>query len=446
MGKYFGTDGIRGPVGKPPLTPEGVTALGRAASEWVIAGAPGEPAIVIGRDTRASSDWMSAMLAATGTAMGLEVRDLGVETTPGVAAETKGRGAALGIMVTASHNPHTDNGVKLFGADGFKLPDAAQASIEAAMDEAGRGSAPAGRLGRLDRMSGSRFYEKALQAAATADALEGLRIVVDCAHGAASPRARGWLEQLGARIETLGLNPDGVNINAGCGATHPEALAERVVASQAYAGIAFDGDADRLVMVDESGRIIDGDQLIALIATDWHRSGRLKGGGVAATVMSNLGLEHHLSGLGLRLERTRVGDRHVVQAMREAGYNLGGEQSGHLVMLDATTTGDGLMAALEVLRIARADARPFSQVSRVFEGVPQKLVNIRYDNGDPLETASVQDAIRTASYGLGNTGRVFVRKSGTEPLIRVMAEATDTKALDAALHKVVTAIESTGQR
>lgn len=442
MGKYFGTDGIRGPVGTSPLTPEGIASLGRAASGWVRAGAPGKAMVVIGQDPRASSGWISAILAASFNAMGLDVCDLGTETTPGVAADTKGRGAALGIMVTASHNPYSDNGVKLFGSDGFKLPDTAQAAIEASMDAGGQRAPGAGETGTRHEQSGSGFYETALAARAGEGALDGLRILVDCANGAAAPRAPGWLARLGAQVEAIGVNPDGVNINAGCGATAPQALAARVVESGAYAGVAFDGDADRLIMVDERGRAVDGDQLIALIASHWHRTGRLKGGGVVATVMSNLGLERHLAGLGLTLERTKVGDRHVVQAMREKGFNLGGEQSGHLVMLDTTTTGDGLMAALEVLQIARADGRPFSAVSNVFEPVPQKLVNIRYDGADPLDAESVKAAIDSASARLGETGRVFVRKSGTEPLIRVMAEAVDAGALETALHEVVTAIEA----
>lgn len=442
MGKYFGTDGIRGPVGTSPLTPEGIASLGRAASEWVRAGAPGKAMVVIGHDTRASSDWISAILAASFNAMGLDVCDLGTETTPGVAADTMGRSAALGIMVTASHNPYTDNGVKLFGSDGFKLPDTAQAKIEASMDGGAQHKPVADDTGKRNDQSGSDYYETALAARAGEGALEGLKIVVDCANGAAAPRAPGWLMRLGAEIETIGIDPDGVNINAACGATDPGALAARVVASGAYAGVAFDGDADRLIMVDETGRVVDGDQLIALIASHWHRTGRLRGGGVVATIMSNLGLERHLARLGLTLDRTKVGDRHVVQAMREKGFNLGGEQSGHLVMLDATTTGDGLMAALEVLKIARADGRVFSAVSNVFEAVPQKLVNIRFDGADPLEAGSVKAAIASASSKLGDTGRVFVRKSGTEPLMRVMAEAVDPDDLETALHEVVTAIEA----
>ncbi len=444
LGKYFGTDGIRGPVGKSPLTPEGIAALGRAASQWVSADAPGEKHVVIGHDTRGSCRWISAILVSTFNAMGLDVVHLGTETTPGVAAETRSRSAALGIIITASHNPFTDNGVKLFGADGFKLPDATQAQIEAAMDSPATAGVGARELGSLDTQAGSRSYEAALQAIAPEGSLDGLKLVVDCANGAASPRAPGWLRRLGADVDAIGDGPDGVNINEAFGATHPEALASRVLATGAHAGIAFDGDADRLVMVDETGRMVDGDQLLALIAKDWHRSGRLRAAGVVATVMSNLGFERHLAECGLTIERTSVGDRHVVQAMRAGNYNLGGEQSGHIVLLDSTTTGDGLMAALEVLRIARADGRPFSEVLRVFDPVPQELVNVRYNGTDPLESEKVQATIASACEELGDTGRVLVRKSGTEPLIRVMVEARDTRALETTLHEVVTAIEAAG--
>ncbi len=442
MGKYFGTDGIRGEVGTPPLTPAMISALAVSAARWIRAGAPGRREVVVGHDTRASSYWIWSVLCGSFSAMGIDTVYLGIDTTPGVAAETRAREAVLGIMITASHNPFTDNGVKLFGHDGFKLSDDIQMQIEAMMDEAGTPSARADQLGHLEEVEEATAYDRQIEALMAPGTLSGMKLVVDAAHGAVAPRVPGVFRRLGADIEWIGADPTGLNINLGVGATHPEAVAARVIETGAYAGVAFDGDADRLIMVDETGQQVDGDQLIGLIATKWHQGGKLRGGGVVTTVMSNLGLERHLGAMGLNLLRTQVGDRNVVAAMREGGFNIGGEQSGHVVMLDRTMTGDGLVAALEVLDIARKDGRPFSQIAHVFEPVPQKLINVRYNGHDPLQADSVQAAISAASQALAGSGRVFVRKSGTEPLIRVMAEANDPGELDKALHEVVNAIRA----
>ena len=444
-GAYFGTDGMRGEVGTAPITPDRILALALAAGEWAKSDGTGEPVVVIGRDTRGSGEWIESVLCGGLLALGLDVVSLGTETTPGVAVETKSRGAVLGLVITASHNPYTDNGVKLFGADGFKLPDAAQASIEAAMDRPFPASAPAGKLGRRDAVCGSEAYDAAVDAVAAPGALKGLRLVVDCAQGAASRRAPRVFERLGAELTVICAEPDGTNINAGCGATHTEGLAGEVSRTGAHLGIAFDGDGDRLIMVDETGRTIDGDQLIALLARASQAEGRLKGGAVVATIMSNLGLERYLAGLGLGLERTQVGDRHVVERMRALGCNLGGEQSGHIVMLDHATTGDGLLAALDVLRIAAGAKAPFSSLASVFEPVAQTLINVRFEAGsDPLARSEVRDAIEAARAQLGSQGRLVVRASGTEPLIRIMAEATDPGEMTAAAEQVADAVRTAG--
>ncbi len=446
-GKLFGTDGIRGQVGQYPMTPDGVSRFAAAVAQWVRGqalpeGRDGSRHLVLtGGDTRDSSPWILDILSGTLAAHGVDVARLGIATTPQLAFETASRSASAGIMVTASHNPARDNGLKLFGADGFKLSNTDEAAIEEWMTPPEAGSAPAGALGRVVAQGGEGRY---LQTLTREDRprLSGLKLVVDAAHGAASAIAPRVFDALGADAEFIGVEPDGLNINDHVGATHTDALASRVREAGAFAGVALDGDADRLIMVDERGEAVDGDQLLGLLASHMQASGQLRGGGVVATVMSNLGLERHLSGLGLCLERTRVGDRHVVEAMRAGGYNLGGEQSGHIVLLDAATTGDGLQAALQVLAIAAKDGRRFSEIARVFQPVPQKLVNVRFEGADPLETEAVQSAIRSEKQALGQDGRVLVRKSGTEPLIRIMVEAVEEDQLAASITALEEAVRS----
>ena len=437
----FGTDGIRGQVGMPPFTPQGLVRIASGLAAWLGA-SDGPKRVVIGRDTRASGVWIEDLLAATLQAGGIDVIRLGVLATPAIAIGTREQGASLGIAVTASHNPYTDNGIKLFAPDGFKLSAEAEADIEQAIGSTE--TAPiADRPGSTVQVDGITGYIESVLASLpdSAQALDGLHIVLDCANGAASAYAADVLERCGARVEKIFADPDGVNINADCGATHTEALAAETVKRGAFAGVALDGDADRLIMVDETGREVDGDQIIALLARHMAGKDALPGGGVVSTVMSNLGLETFLAGLGLRLIRTPVGDRHVVAEMRAGGYGLGGEQSGHMILLEHATTGDGLLCALHVLAIARTASAPFSQVARVFEPVPQKLVNVRYAGGDPLAMDAVQDVIAGVSDRLGATGRVLVRKSGTEPLIRIMAESSDAAAMDDAIDKIRQAVE-----
>ncbi|MEO0465865.1 MAG: phosphoglucosamine mutase [Pseudomonadota bacterium] len=442
--KQFGTDGIRGKVGIYPLTPGGVVDFARALSGWLtdqpLPNGQSAHLVITGGDTRSSTSWILGVLNASLVANGLNVRPLNTVTTPAVAYETRFGTASAGVMVTASHNKAADNGLKLFGADGFKLADADEAKIEALMSTAASASAPADRLGSASELWQAQRYFTDLSADARGT-LQGVSLVIDAAHGAASYTAGEVFRQAGADIHLIGAEPDGLNINDGLGATHPEALAAKVVETGAYAGVALDGDADRLIMCDETGAVVDGDQLIALLASAMHATGTLTGGAVAATVMSNLGLERHLTGLDIELLRAPVGDRHVVAAMRERGLNLGGEQSGHIVLLGHGTTGDGLLAALHVLAIAAADGGKFSEISRVFDPVPQKLVNVRFDGENPLDNDNVTAAIAAVSERLGNKGRVLVRKSGTEPLIRIMAEAVDPSTLEAAIAELERAVQ-----
>jgi phosphoglucosamine mutase len=366
--------------------------------------------------------------------------------TPAIAMLTRSLRADLGVMISASHNPYEDNGIKLFGPDGLKLSDAEEAEIEALMEapNGAEGLAAPGKLGRASRIEDApgRYIEAAKATFPKGRSLEGLRIVVDCAHGAAYKVAPIVLWELGAEVVPVGVAPDGVNINRDCGATAPAKLAELVRERRADLGIALDGDADRLVLADETGGIVDGDQILALIAASWQRDGRLKGGGIVATVMSNLGLERHLVGMDLALHRAKVGDRYVAERMRELGCNLGGEQSGHMILSDFATTGDGLVAALQVLGLLVEEGRPASEVCRRFDPLPQKLVNIRYAGRSPLGDAEVERAIKAAGETLGNRGRVLVRASGTEPLIRIMAEAEDDAEVRATVEGLAAVIRA----
>lgn len=441
--KYFGTDGIRGRVGTPPMTPDGMVRFAAAVARW-LAGQPTPSQrhlVLVGGDTRGSTPWIIDILSGTLAGHGIDVCALGTVSTPQLAFETAHSQASAGIMVTASHNLARDNGVKLFGPDGFKLADADEAAIEAFMDAGTGSSARAEALGRRDPNAVEPSYPGHLLAQGGID-IKGLRVVVDAAHGAAFQTVQAVFGALGVDAVFMGVEPDGLNINDGVGATHMQALSEQVVLEGAYAGVALDGDADRLIMVDEAGRVIDGDQLLALLARAMQASGRLSGDAIAATVMSNLGLERFLGEIGASLVRTPVGDRHVVEAMRAGGLVLGGEQSGHIVMLDAATTGDGLLAALHVLNIAARDGRKFSEIAGVFDPVPQKLVNVRFDGPNPLEDGDVLSQIDEVTARLGDRGRVLVRKSGTEPLIRIMVEAIDEAQLERALADLRQAVEA----
>ncbi len=442
----FGTDGIRGRFGEPPLTPPHLLRIAMAAGRCLAPSPAAGDRVVIGMDTRASGPAIAEVLAAGLASLGLDVVMLGVLPTPALAFATRSHAARFGIMVTASHNPAGDNGVKLFGPDGFKLGSEQERAIETAIGAALAGPVAAldaaGHVGPDPTLDIRAEYADALIASLPAGtSLNGLQVIVDGAHGAGFDLAPFVLARLGAEVETIGTAPNGRNINDRVGSTHPETLSRKVRARGAHAGIALDGDGDRLIMVDEAGQVVDGDQLIGLIAGALHRDGALRGDGVVTTVMSNLGLERYLAGLGIDMPRTAVGDKHVVEAMRAGGFSLGGEQSGHIILLDHGTTGDGLLAGLHVLAEAQRDGRAFSEVAHVFEPAPQKLVNVRFAGPDPLESDAVKVAIAEAEAGLGGDGRMVVRKSGTEPKIRIMAEALDPAAMAAALARVVEAVE-----
>ena len=441
--RYFGTDGIRGRANVPPLDASSVLRLAVAAADALSAEAGGR--VLIGRDTRASCDMIEAALIAGLTSIGLRVDVLGVLPTPGVAAMVADLNAEFGIMISASHNGFRDNGLKLFGRDGFKLSDAEEAEIEARLDgPPARAPVPAEEIGAVvhRRDAPARYVEHALASLPEGLSLEGRRIVVDAAHGAAHEVAPMLLGELGADVTCLGTSPNGKNINDGVGSTHTEALRARVVETGADLGLALDGDADRLIVVDETGNELDGDQILGLIAGQWHAEGRLNQATVVSTVMSSLGFEWHLAEQGVSLLRTPVGDRHVVAEMRATGANLGGEPSGHIVMTDHATTGDGLVAALQVLAAARARGGPLSRAAHVFDPVPQRMVNLPFYGDDPLDSEAVQSTLVAVRHRLGDRGRLVVRQSGTEPLIRVMAEALTREEMDAALEDLATAIRS----
>ncbi len=427
--RLFGTDGIRGTANRAPMDAATALRLGQAAGRYFNRGTH-RHRVIIGKDTRLSGYMLEPALTAGFIGAGMDVVLVGPLPTPAIALLTRSLRADLGVMVSASHNLFEDNGIKLFGPDGLKLSDHQEAEIEALMegDQAALLVAPA-RLGRASRLEDApgRYIEAAKAAFPRRLTLEGLRIVVDTAHGAAYRVAPTVLWELGAEVVRIGDAPDGFNINQGCGSTAPGRLAELVRERRADLGIALDGDADRLVLVDERGSIVDGDQILALIARSWQAEGRLRGGAVVATVMSNMGLERYLAGHGLGLLRTPVGDRYVGERMREAGCNLGGEQSGHMIMSEFGTTGDGLIAALQVLSVLVQERRPASEVCRHFEPLPQRLVNVRYAPGaaSPLKDEAVRAAIAAEEARLGSRGRVLIRASGTEPVIRVMAEAEE---------------------
>src|SRR3954470_15435898 len=442
--RLFGTDGIRGTANKAPMDAATALRLGQAAGRFFNRGTH-RHRVVIGKDTRISGYMLEPALTAGFIGAGMDVVLVGPLPTPAIALLTRSLRADLGVMISASHNLYEDNGIKLFGPDGLKLSDAQEAAIEALMagDLASALVTP-GKLGRASRMEDApgRYIEAAKQSFPRGMTLEKLRIVVDCAHGAAYKVAPTVLWELGAEVVPVGVAPDGVNINQGVGSTAPAQLAEIVRERRADLGIALDGDADRLVLVDEAGSTIDGDQILALIAESWHAQGRLRGGAVVATVMSNMGLERYLRARGLGLLRTNVGDRYVGEKMREAGCNLGGEQSGHMIMTDFGTTGDGLIAALQVLAVLVGGGRPASEVCRCFPPLPQRLVNVRYAGPSPLKHAEVQREIAAHEEKLGDRGRVLIRASGTEPVIRVMAEAEDESLVNDTVETLAEAIRS----
>jgi phosphoglucosamine mutase len=425
--KLFGTDGIRGTANKPPMDAATALRLGQAAGQFFNRGAH-RHRVVIGKDTRLSGYMLEPALTAGFVGAGMDVVLVGPLPTPAIALLTRSLRADLGVMISASHNPYEDNGIKLFGPDGLKLTDEQEAEIEALMASDLSGAmVPAAKLGRASRLEDApgRYIEAAKQSFPRGLRLEGLRIIVDCAHGAGYKVAPTVLWELGAEVVKIGVEPDGFNINRRVGSTAPAQLAELVRERRADLGIALDGDADRLVLIDNEGEVVDGDQILALIARSWHQQGRLRGDAVVATVMSNMGLERFLAARGLQLLRTPVGDRYVGEKMREIGCNLGGEQSGHVIMSDFATTGDGLVAALQVLAVLVEEQRPSSELLRCFTPLPQRLVNIRYAGASPLADAGVKAAIAAEQAALGVRGRVLIRASGTEPVIRVMAEAED---------------------
>lgn len=425
---YFGTDGIRGQANSEPMTAATALKVGMAAGRVFTRGAH-RHRVVIGKDTRLSGYMIEPALTAGFIAVGMDVILVGPMPTPAVAMLTRSLRADLGVMISASHNPYQDNGIKLFGPDGYKLSDEVEKEIEALIengaDESLASPAKLGRAQRLDDAQG-RYIEFAKNSLPKGQTLAGLKIVIDCANGAAYRVAPTVLWELEAQTIPIGVSPDGLNINKGCGSTYPQTLSEAVVTHGADLGIALDGDADRLVMVDEKGRVIDGDQLMAVIAERWANEGRLKGGGLVATIMSNMGLERFLAARSLALHRTNVGDRYVLERMRADGFNVGGEQSGHIILGDYATTGDGLVAALQLLSVIASVGKPASEVCRRFDPLPQLLKNVRYDAGArPLEADGVKKAIAAAQSRLGTAGRLVIRPSGTEPLIRVMAEGED---------------------
>jgi phosphoglucosamine mutase len=423
--KLFGTDGIRGRANQEPITAEVALALAMAAGSHH-RGRHG--LAVIGKDTRLSGYLLEPALTAGFIAVGMDVVLLGPLPTPAVGMLTRSLRADLGVVISASHNPFDDNGIKFFGPDGFKLSDEVEATIETRVEEGTESlrvdASDLGRARRLDDARG-RYIEFVKQSLPRRQRLEGLKVVLDCAHGAAYAVAPAVLFELGAEVIAMGVTPDGTNINKDCGATAPQALSKRVVEEGADLGIALDGDADRVILVDEKGRVIDGDQVMGLIASRWLEAGLLKGGGVVATVMSNLGLQRHLENFGIGLERTPVGDRYVVERMRAGGFNLGGEQSGHIVMTDHSTTGDGLIAALQVLSALVASDKPASELLAVFDPVPQVLKNVKVTDRGVIDTPAFAEAVRAGEAALGRGGRLVIRPSGTEPLIRVMAEGDD---------------------
>ncbi|MGX1198902.1 phosphoglucosamine mutase [Parvibaculum sp. MBR-TMA-1.3b-4.2] len=442
--KYFGTDGIRGTANTGNMTAETALRVGMAAGR-VFRRGDHRHRVVIGKDTRLSGYMLEPALTAGFTSMGMDVFLFGPLPTPAIAMMTRSLRADLGVMISASHNSFEDNGIKLFGPDGFKLSDEVELEIEYHMDNGLKDNlADARELGRAKRIDDAqaRYIEHVKHTFPKDLTLEGLRIVIDCANGAAYKVAPAALWELGAEVVTVGTEPNGYNINEDCGSTATERMCGVVRERRADIGIALDGDADRVIIADENGRVIDGDQIMGLVARHWKEMGTLSAPGVVATVMSNLGLERFLKSIDLSLHRTQVGDRYVVEYMRRHGFNVGGEQSGHIVLKDFSTTGDGLIAALQVLSVLKVNDRPLSELAHVFDPVPQILKNVRFRKGEPLGQEQVQEAIREGENRLSKNGRLVIRKSGTEPLIRVMGECDDEGLVNAVVNDIVSAIEA----
>lgn len=441
--KLFGTDGVRGKANTYPMTSDMALKIGAAAGRYFRRDGSNVHRVVIGKDTRLSGYMFENALTAGLTSTGMNVLLLGPVPTPAVGLLTTSMRADLGIMISASHNPHHDNGIKFFGPDGFKLSDQAETEIEALI-ASDIEPAQAQNIGRAKRIDDGRFrYAERIKSTFSAGSLAGLKVVIDCANGAAHRVAPEVLWELGATVIPVGVSPNGVNINDGCGSTSTALAAETILAEGADVGICLDGDADRVMILDETGQVADGDQIMALMAARWADQDRLNGGTLVATVMSNLGLERYLDGRGLRLERTAVGDRYVVEAMRANGWNLGGEQSGHIVMTDYATTGDGLLAGLQFLAAMVETGKPSSTLSQSFETVPQMLKNVRYAAGQtPLDADNVKKSIADAEVKLEGKGRLLIRKSGTEPLIRVMAECEDDALLRQVVDEIVAEVEA----
>ena len=440
--KFFGTDGIRGRTNESPMTAEMAQRVGQAAGAHFVRG-DHRHRVVIGKDTRLSGYMMESALISGFTSVGMDVVMVGPVPTPAVAMLTRSMRADLGVMISASHNPFYDNGIKLFGPDGYKLSDQTEAAIEAMLQDDPK-LAPSAEIGRARKIEDARgrYIHAAKSTFPENLRLDGLKIVVDCANGAAYQVAPSAFWELGADVVSIGVSPNGFNINDGCGSIAPALLQARVIEEGAHIGIALDGDADRLIVVDEQGRIIDGDQLMALIGIFWANRGILKGDGIVATIMSNLGLERFLASRDLRLIRTKVGDRYVLETMREQGYNIGGEQSGHLILSDHSTTGDGLVAALQVLASLVESGKSASELLHLFDPLPQLLKNVRFAGGQPLETNPVKEAIADAEARLSGTGRLVIRKSGTEPLIRVMAEGEDEQLVAEVVDQICEAVKA----
>jgi len=439
--KYFGTDGIRGKA-NTVITPELALRVGQAAGLTFQRGEY-RHRVVIGKDTRLSGYMIENAMVAGFTSVGLDVLLLGPMPTPAVAMLTRSMRADLGVMISASHNGFEDNGIKLFGPDGYKLSDEIETQISALLDQdlslRLAGSRDLGRAKRIESVH-ARYIEFAKRTLPRGLSLDGMRVVLDCANGAAYKVAPEALWELGAEVFTIGNDPDGFNINKECGSTAPEALVGKIKELRADVGIALDGDADRIIVADERGHIVDGDQLMGVVARSWREDSRLSQPGIVATIMSNLGLERYLNGIGLQLARTPVGDRYVLDYMREHGYNLGGEQSGHIIMSDYTTTGDGLVAALQLLAVVKRTERPVSEVCHCFEPLPQILKNVRYKLGEPLSEQNVVTAIESGRGRLGNKGRLVIRPSGTEPVIRVMGEGDDRDLVERVVNDIVEAL------
>ena len=442
--RYFGTDGIRGQSNVFPMTPDLAMRVGIAVGT-IFRNGSHRHRVVIGKDTRLSGYMLENAMVAGFTAAGLDAFILGPIPTPAVAMLTRSLRADVGVMISASHNPYEDNGIKLFGPDGYKLSDELEMQIEDLLDrDLSLQLAKSNDIGRAKRIDGvhDRYIEHAKRTLPREATLQGLRVAIDCANGAAYKVAPAVLWELGADVVTIGNEPNGTNINLDCGSTSPAALQRKVHEVRADIGIALDGDADRVIIVDENGEVVDGDQLMAVIAESWAAEDKLKGGGIVATVMSNLGLERFLKGEGLELARTKVGDRYVVEHMRAHDFNVGGEQSGHIVLSDFGTTGDGLVAALQVMARVKRLGKPVSEVCRRFEPVPQLLKNVRFQGGKPLEDVIVRQAIADAEAELSTKGRLVIRPSGTEPLIRVMAEGDDRGQVERIVNELISVISS----